>query len=78
MAIALTLTPRTWELLVMSTGGILGLEILAVVLRKGHLRPMLEAVAVTAGVLIICEYIKLKLQGARLERDADHAESKSG
>ena len=64
-AIALMLTPRKWELLVMFASGTIGLEILAVVLRKGPLWPMLEAIAVTGVVAAVCEYVKLKLERSR-------------
>lgn len=64
------LVPRKWDLLVMSVGGVLGLEILAVVLRKGPLGPMLEAIAVTVVVAGVCGYVSLKLKRSRLSNEA--------
>lgn len=76
--VALILTPRKWELLFISAVGVLGLEILAIVLRKGPLAPLLEAMAVTVAVVIVCQYIKQRLQDARHAVEKCHAESKVG
>lgn len=59
--VALMLTPRKWELLLMSAGGILGLEVLAILLRKGPVGPMLGAIVVTAAVAAVCQYIRVKV-----------------
>jgi len=77
-AIALTLTPRKWGLLAMSAGGTLGLEILAIVLRKGPLRPLLEAMVVTLAVFVLCEYVAIKIEKARPENGDQSASLKSG
>ena len=74
----LMLTPRKWELLVMSSGGTLGLEILAVLLGKGPLRPLLEAMVITVGAVIICEYVKIRVEDPRLGRRNHQRRTKAG
>lgn len=64
-AIALMVTPKRWTLLVMSAGGLLGLEILAIILRKGPLGPMLEAMVVTAAVAAVCQYVRARVEGSQ-------------
>lgn len=66
-AVALMLSPRKWGLLVMSAGGLLGLEILAVVLRKGPVRPVLEMMVVTIAVAAFCQYVRVKIEGSPRE-----------
>jgi len=75
-AIALMVTPRKWDLLVMSAAGTLGLEILAVILRKGPLWPLLGAMVVTIAVVVICEYIRARLENSRRQTEAQHATGK--
>jgi len=75
-AIALMVTPRKWDLLVMSAAGTLGLEILAVILRKGPLWPLLGAMVVTFAVAVICEYIRARLENSRRQTEARHATGK--
>jgi hypothetical protein len=72
-AIALMVTPRKWDLLVMSASGMLGLEILAVVLRKGPLRPLLEAIVGTFAVVVVCEYVRGRLKRSRRPPEARQA-----
>lgn len=69
-AAALVLTPRKWQLLVMSASGILGLEILALALHKGPAGPMFLATVVTAAVASVFEYVRRKVEGSRGDRDA--------
>jgi len=61
-ATALVLTPRRWQLLVMSASGILGLEILAAVLHKGPEGPLLGAMAVTAVLAGVFQYVRTKVE----------------
>lgn len=74
--VALMLTPRKWELLFMSAAGVLGLEILAIALRKGPLAPLLGAMAVTIAVVILCQHIKRRLQDASRTADKRRADTK--
>lgn len=66
------LAPRKWDLLAMSAGGTLGLEILGTLLRKAPVRIEIEAIIVTGAIFVSCEYIKLRLQNARLQNEAQH------
>jgi hypothetical protein len=76
--VSLALTPRKWQLLVMSAGGMLGLEILAVVLHKGPEGPMFEAMAVTAAVTGAFQYVRAKVERPRGEAGAQGPTDASG
>ena len=62
-AVSLALSPRKWQLLVMSASGLLGLAILGTVLGRAPLRIGIEVIVATAAIAGICEYVRQKVEG---------------
>ena len=58
--VALMLAPRKWELLALSSGGLLGLEILQFALHGTPLRLALEWVLPTAAAAAVFQYMRKK------------------
>jgi len=75
-AAALVLTPRKWQLLVMSASGILGLAILGTALGKAPLWTGVETIVVAAAVTGVLEYVRRKVDGPWGDRDAQGATQK--
>lgn len=67
--VALAVTPRRWQLLVLSAGAMLGLEIVAVVLHRGPEGLLLKATAVTAAVAGVLQYVRTKVERPRADSD---------
>ena len=66
---ALILTPRKWELLALSAGGLLGLEILQFALHGTPVHLAVEWIFPTAIAAVVFQYMRMKVKNSR--RDAE-------
>lgn len=71
-AACVTLTPRKLDLLRLSAGGLLGLEIFRFALTGAALRLWLEWVPATAAAAILLQYMSMKAENSRRDAEPRH------
>lgn len=59
--VILIATPRKWNLITISVGGVFILSVIGTLLHRGPIHLGLEIVTVTGILFIICEYVKLRI-----------------
>src|SRR5690348_4958362 len=71
-AVALILAPRKWELLALSAGGLLGLEILQFALHGTPLHLALEWIISTTAAAVVFQYMRMKVKTSRRNAESCH------